>query len=108
MRVGEMIELFELQSMRIVEDGEGGLLQVWSTTGDVWGCIEPVKQMGVAKQAGELSHVVTIRARDDVTINTSQRLVMNGDKTFRILSIAPTGKRGLYLKLYIGETKYLN
>jgi SPP1 family predicted phage head-tail adaptor len=85
---GELTRRVVIQSFTDVDDGGGGSERTWSTVATVWAKIEPGtgREFLAAQQVTpELSHLLTIRYRTDVTAKCR---AVYGSQVFAIHTVA--------------------
>ncbi len=86
-------------------DGAGGVVRVWSPLGQVWAAIEPLG-MGEAtiadKRVGALTHRITLRHRDGLTLNHRFKL---GNRVFMPRAMRDRGEDGRFLECLAGEER---
>ena len=83
---GQLSRLLTIQQASNATDAEGSPQEVWTNTGSVWAQVRPLtsRETLIAAQAGvQLTHVVTIPYRGDVTARTR---LLEGSRVFDIVS----------------------
>ena len=94
---GRLSARLALEKTADIADGQGGLLEGWTTVAELWGRVEPLRSKAseVAGAAtAPITHRVTIRNRDDV--RHAMRFVYR-DRTLLIRSLRDPDESRRYL-----------
>lgn len=99
MNIGKLRHRLELQSATDSTDSYGQPARTWATYATVWGEVVPVSgvEAQTAYQAGVvLTHLVTVRYRDDVT---AQHRIKYGTRYLNIKAVRNQEERGIALEM---------
>jgi SPP1 family predicted phage head-tail adaptor len=103
--IGRLRHRLTLEAPVEMADGAGDVARTWSAQGQVWAAIEPVganDAVVVDKRLGALSHRVTLRHRDDLTLNHRFRL---GMRVFFIRALRDPDELGRFLECLVAEER---
>jgi SPP1 family predicted phage head-tail adaptor len=103
--VGKLRHRLTLEAPVEMADGAGGVARSWTESGQVWAAIEPLGANDTVvadKRLGALSHRVTLRHRDDLTLNHRVRL---GMRVFFIRAIRDPDEMGRFLECLVAEER---
>jgi SPP1 family predicted phage head-tail adaptor len=106
LRAGQLRSWVELQTRTSTQDTEGSPTDTWRSVDRVPARVRPLsaREYLLAAQAGEtITHLVTIRYRDDVTHNA--RLLLDGNRALNILTATDPEELQEQLDLYCEEIK---
>jgi len=82
---GDLRHRLVIEAGQRSDDGGGGALVNWVTVATVWGAVIPLagrEAVSAERLAGQVSHRIVVRYRDDVT--PSMR-IRQGARSFRIM-----------------------
>jgi SPP1 family predicted phage head-tail adaptor len=96
-----MKQRIEIQNYTTESDGMGGTNATWDEADTVWANIEPVngsQTWQIESLKGNISHVVTIRYRSDISITPESRFRYNG-RVFNLKYVINKGEDSAYTKI---------
>jgi SPP1 family predicted phage head-tail adaptor len=105
MRIGEIRKQIAIQAEAPTSDGAGGYALAWTTLATVWAEIKPLSghEVFTAQHLeGHVTHQITTRYRNDITITTDMRIVY-GSRLFNIRSVTNSGERNRWWELLVEE-----
>ncbi|MEL6373423.1 MAG: phage head closure protein [Pseudomonadota bacterium] len=101
--IGDLRHRVAIEHVVRTGDGAGGAQERWAVLGLVWASVEPTRgdeELRADALSGDVSHVVTIRYRDDVL--PAMRFTFDG-RELEILSAFDAGERGRWLRCLCRE-----
>jgi|TARA_Y100000310_G_scaffold108521_1_gene106919 SPP1 family predicted phage head-tail adaptor len=113
-KIGDLRHLVDIQNATDTTDDAGGFTQVYDTVTSVFASIKPKKGTEVYGEGSQgmqlenaITHEIFIRWRDDVTFNTSSRIIFNDRKgitrTFNVRSILNLEEKDRFFKISAEE-----
>lgn len=108
MTIPKLTHKFSLQSRTATGDGSGGIVETWSTLGDLWGGFGRSGGRRVAGEETALSrsrHVVTVRAAPPGSPSRpapGHRLVA-GTMALRVISVSERDSAAMFLDCIVEE-----
>lgn len=105
MTIGSLRKQVSVQAEVLGADSAGGYTPAWTTRATVWAEIEPLsgrEVLAAQHLEGRVTHRVTMRWRDDLTITPAQRLLIAG-RAFNIRSVLNRGERNQWLDILAEE-----
>lgn len=101
--IGTLRHRLTLEVASLTSDGGGGAAESWVTTDTLWAAIAPMKgseDVLAERIAGQISHVIHVRYRSDITPAMRFRL---GDRVFEIGAVIDVGERRRFLECHCRE-----
>jgi SPP1 family predicted phage head-tail adaptor len=105
MPIGTMRHRIALQNSTPSGDSRGGSSLSWATADTVWAEVKPLsgsEALRGMEMQDRITHRITIRFRDDITINAKSR-VLWGSRIFNIRSVRNIDERGKYIVMSADE-----
>lgn len=103
MAAGALRHRLTLEERVKVDDGGGGFNESWSAVATLWGAVRPLRgdeQLIGGRVAGNVSHIITLRYRDDVLPEMRFR---RGDRVFEIQAAIDPDERKCWLRCHCEE-----
>jgi SPP1 family predicted phage head-tail adaptor len=105
-RIGKLRHRLTIEQQTPSADGGGGTVTVWDELAEVWGAVEAVsgrERIEAGRTSGQVSHLITIRHRDD--LGPAMRFRREAE-IFEILAVLDKDGRGRFLQCHC-ERRFL-